>query len=267
LKMLTHRLRLVLLVGALSLLHCAAARAQFVTDTPDVAERGHVALKPSNEFDILQRSAYPARAQNTTTLEIDYGIFRDVELGVIAPALAVFNARAAEPRTPAGVGDVTLHLKYNFLKERDGSRRPSAALDFNVQLATADAAALGSGSTDAYLNGVVQKSLSKKTSLVVNGGLLFAGDLTSGALGVRTSERIFTGGVLVQRQFNGRWLLGVEVTGAAATDSSDRAGQLQVMFGGSAQLSERLSFNFGLVGGRFSASPRAGAVLGFEYDF
>ena len=265
--MLTRRLRPALLVGAISLLPCAAARAQFVTDTPDLAARGRLTLKPSNEFDILQRSAYPARAQNTTTLEIDYGIFRDVEFGVIAPALAVFNARAAGHGTPAGVGDVTLHLKYNFLKECDGSRRPSAALDFNLQLPTADAAEFGSGSTDVYLNGVVQKSLSKKTSLVLNGGLLFAGDLTSGALGVRTSERIFTGGVLLQRQFTGRWLLGVEVTGAAATDSSDREGQLQVMFGGSAALSKRLSVNFGLVGGRFSASPRAGGVIGFEYDF
>lgn len=214
--MTTHRLRLVLLAGVISLLPCAAARAQFVTDTSDVAARGRLALKPSNEFDILQRSAYPGRAQNTTTLEIDCGIFQDVELGVIAPAVAIFNASATGPRTPAGVGDVTLHLKYNFLKEREGAHHPSAALDFNLQLPTGDAAALGSGSTDVYLNGVVQKSLSKKTSLVVNAGLLFAGDLTSGALGVKTGERIFTGGVLVQRQFTGRWLLGVEVTGAAA---------------------------------------------------
>ena len=53
----------------------------------------------------------------------------------------------------------------------------------------------------------------------------------------------------------------------AATDSFDSIRQLQVMFGGSAALSERLSVNVGLVGGRFSASPRAGGVIGFECDF
>ncbi|HKC62831.1 MAG TPA: hypothetical protein VKB86_04305, partial [Pyrinomonadaceae bacterium] len=178
------------------------AQQPFYTDDADVTKEGKFHLQVSNEYDLLQRSSYPAKTQNLSVFEFDYGLFKDVEIGIDAPLLAIHNAPLASTRTAVGIGDVNFHLKYNFYKEREDSRWPALALNMNIELPTGDASKqLGSGLTDYYLNGILQKSLTKKTKLRMNGGILFAGNETTGVIGIKTRGRVFTAGSSLVKQF------------------------------------------------------------------
>jgi hypothetical protein len=44
-------------------------------------------------------------------------------------------------------------------------------------------------------------------------------------------------------------------------------GQLQATFGGNYNLKKNFALDFGVIIGRFPASPRAGGLLGFTVDF
>ena len=244
------------------------AQQPFYTDDADVTEKGKFHLQVSNEYDVLQRSSYPAKTQNLSVFELDYGLFKGVEIGVDAPLLAIHKARITRPRTALGIGDVNFHLKYNFYKEREDSKWPALALNMSIEFPTGDASKqLGSGLTDYYLNGILQKSLTKKTKLRMNGGILFAGNETTGVIGIRTRGRVFTAGSSLVKQFTRRLDLGAEITGAVTGNFQLSKGQLQALVGGNYALRKNLTFDFGIVGGRFSASPRAGAQLGFSLDF
>jgi hypothetical protein len=248
----------------------ATARAQqpFVTDDADVTDKGKFHLQASDEYDLLQRSLYPGKTQNTTNVEIDYGLFKGVEVGFAPPLLALHSARVVSPQTAFGLGDSTFHVKYNFYKEREDSRLPAMAFSAIVQFPTGDAGKrLGTGLTDYYFNGILQKSVTQKTKLRLNGGILFAGNTVNGLLGIRTRGRVFTAGGSLVKQYTKRLDLGAEVTGAVTGNFSLSKGQLQTLVGGNYALGKKLSLDFGLVAGRFAASPRLGAQLGFSKDF
>ncbi len=156
------------------------AQQPFYTDDADVTDKKKLHFQLSNEYDILQRAAYPSLRQNTTVFELDYGLLNGVEIGVDGPLIAISNSRVTTPKTPFGLGDLDFHIKYNFLKEREGSRLPALSATFNVELPTGNAREqIGSGLTDYFLNGILQKSVSKKTKLRLNGGILFAGNTTT----------------------------------------------------------------------------------------
>jgi len=158
------RLRFVLF---LLILPAATARAQqpFVTDDADTTPRRHFHFEFSNEFDLLQGSSFPSRKQNTADFELDYGLFDRVEIGIESPLLTIFNAPGTIPKTPSGVGDTNLSLKYNVLRERENSRMPAMAVAFNLELPTGDTKRqLGSGLADFYMNGILQKSLNRRSS-------------------------------------------------------------------------------------------------------
>ena len=200
----------------------------FYTDDADVTDKKKFHLQISNEFDLLQRSAYPTLRQNTAVFELDYGLLSHVEIGVDGPLIAIMNSRVISPRTPFGFGDLDLHIKYNFLKEREGSRRPALTATFSVELPTGDAKRqLGSGFTDYSLNGVLQKSLTKKTTLRLNSGILFAGSTATGDVGIRTRGTVLVGGASLVKQFTPKLDLGVEVTGAVTRALQLSHGQLQ----------------------------------------
>jgi hypothetical protein len=258
----------MLIILIWSLLLIAHAQQPFVTDDADVTDKGKFHLQVGNEYDLLQRTLYPAKTQNTTSFELDYGLWRGVEVGFAPPLLALHSSHVVMPQNSFGLGDATLHVKYNFLKEREGSRRPALTVSAIVQFPTGNQAKqLGTGLTDYYLNGILQKSVSTKTKLRLNGGLLFAGNTVNGLLGIRTRGRVFTGGGSIVRQFTKRLDLGAELTGAVTGNFQLSRGQLQTLVGGNYELRKGLTFDFGLVAGRFSASPRAGAQLGFSLDF
>jgi hypothetical protein len=257
------------LLAVLSLLPSRAlAQQPFYIDDTDVTDKGKLHFQFSNEYDALQRLSYPAKTQNTAVFELDYGLFKGVEIGIDAPLLAIHSASFVRPRTAAGIGDVNFHLKYNFYKEREDSKLPAMALNMNIELPTGDTSKLlGSGFTDYFLNGILQKSLTKKTKVRLNGGILFAGNTTTGALGIRTRGRVFTGGPSLVKQFTKKLDLGAEITGALTNNFQLSKGQLQGLVGGNYALRKNLTFDFGIVAGRFSASPRAGAQLGISLDF
>ena len=161
-----HLTRLILIICA----SCSASgstqgQQPFITDDADVAERHKFHLQIGNEFDILQRSKYPVLRQNFSAFELDYGLFNGVEVGLSVPLLAISHSHIREPKTNFGLSDSTVHLKYNFCKERANSRLPAMALSAVVQFPTGDAKTeLGSGLTDFYVNGILQRTLRSRTT-------------------------------------------------------------------------------------------------------
>lgn len=239
----------------------------FVTDDADVTAKRRFHFEFSNEFDWLNREATPSLRQNTANFEIAYGLLEGVEVAFSAPLITIWNNRGAFSGTVSGIGDSNISLKYNFLTERERSHRPALAINLNLELPTGDVSRqLGSGLADFYLNGILQKSLGSRTKLRLNGGILFAGNETSGALGIRTRGTVFTGGGSVVREINARLDLGVELVGAVTRNFDLGKGQLQAMVGGNYSLTEKITFDFGILAGR-GASPRAGVQLGISTDW
>lgn len=244
------------------------AQQPFVTDDADVTPKRKWHLEFSNEFDWLSRNAFPSLRQNTADLEIDYGLSDRVEVGIEAPYLTIFNDRVATPTTASGIGDANLSLKYNFIREREGLKRPAMAIALNLELPTGDQSRqLGSGLADFYMNGVVQKSAGARTKLRWNGGILFSGNETTGVLGIKTRGTVFTTGGSIVRQMNSRFDLGFELVGAVSKNSGLGKSQLQAMVGGNYSMNEHMTFDFGIVTGRHAASPRAGLQLGISIDW
>jgi hypothetical protein len=254
----------------LLILSAASTPAQqpFVTDDADTTPKKHFHFEFSNEFDLLQRASFPAARQNTADLELDYGLLSNVEIGIEVPLLTILNASGTTPKTITGVGDANLSLKYNFLSERENSRRPALALAFNLELPTGDTERqLGSGLADFYLNGILQKSVTSKTKLRLNGGILFSGNETTGVIGIKSRGTVFTAGGSVVKQFTPKLQLGIEFTGAMSSSFQLGKGQLQTLAGGNYQISKSVSFDFGVLAGKHAASPRAGLQLGVSIDF
>src|SRR5438270_6077443 len=127
----------------------------------------------------------------------------------------MFRAVGPLPQIAAGAGDTNLGLKWNFHKESDGSRMPALSASLYIEFPTGDTnQELGSGLRDYWLNLIGQKHLSEKTRVTANAGMLFAGNTSTGVLGIQTTRgRVYTGGVSLLHDLNGRWTLGAEVYG------------------------------------------------------
>jgi hypothetical protein len=228
----------------------AYAQQPFVTDDADVTPKGKLHFEFRNAFDLLQRSAYPNLRQDTANFELDYGLLPGVEIGIGSPIITIFHSRSTTPRAVGGIGDTNFSVKYNFYKERDGSRLPAMAVQLNVELPTGDVnRQLGSGLTDVWVNTVAQKSLTKKTVWRVNAGLQFAGNQATGVLGIATRGIVFTGGTSLIRKFGSRLQLGGEVAGAVTRNFELSRGQLQTLVGGNYELRKGLTIDFGVDGG------------------
>ena len=244
------------------------AQQPFVTDDADTTPKHHFHFEFSNEFDLLQRASFPAVRQNTADFELDYGLFDQVEIGFELPWLTIFNAAGSPPKATSGIGDANVSLKYNFLRERKNSRLPAMAVALNLELPTGDSnRQLGSGLADFYLNGILQKSLTRRTKLRLNGGILFSGNETTGAIGIKSRSTVFTGGGSFVREFSARLQLGVEIVGALEKNFQLGKGQLQSMFGGNYLIKKNASLDFGILAGKYAASPRVGIQMGLSLDF
>jgi len=69
------------------------------------------------------------------------------------------------------------------------------------------------------------------------------------------------------KQFTHKVDLGVEVAGAITKNLELSKGQLQTLLGGNYQFRKNVSFDFGIVVGKYDASPRAGLQLGISVDW
>jgi len=270
-NLLKPKLQSVFLFLSLLFILPLAAKAQlpFYTDDADTTDQGKVHFEFFNEHDILQKALYPGKRQNNANFTLNYGITKRIEFDVNAPLLTIINARTSPLGNPTGIGDTQFGVKYRFYDERDDSRLPAMAVVFYVEAPTGDTSKqLGSGVTDYWLYGVAQKSLTKKTKGRLNAGILFAGNSSTGLVGIRTTKgQVFTGNGSITKDFSSKLRLGVELFGAVTSNFQLSKGQLEVQVGGNYALGKQFSLAFGILGGRFIASPRVGALVGFAYDF
>jgi hypothetical protein len=242
------------------------AQLPFYTDDPAVTDRGTLHFEFFNEFDALQLQ-YPNLKQNTANYKVNYGLPHNLELDIDVPYLAIFRALGTPGST--GGGDTNLGIKWEFHKESPGSRLPALGASLYIEFPTGDSnQQLGSGLTDYWLNLIAQKSLSDKTRVTANLGYLFAGNTSTGVLGIQnTRGHVYTGGVSVLHDFTSRLTLGGEIYGGYTNNGDLGRSQFQALVGGQYAIRNGLSFSFGVLGGRYIASPRLGAQIGFAVDF
>src|SRR5262249_9498473 len=107
-----------------------------------------------------------------------------------------------------------------------------------------------------------------KTRLTANFGYLFAGNTSTGVVGISTARgHVYTGGLSLVHDFTPKLSLGAEAYGGLADTGGLGRDQLQGLAGGSHAVNARFSLAFGLLGGRYEASPRIGGQVGFAIDF
>jgi hypothetical protein len=247
----------------------ACAQQPFYTDDPGVTDRGKFHFELANEFDVLQTSLYPSLRQNTLNYRLNYGLPWHLEIDVDSPYLGIFRTNATQARRSFGPGDTNLGLKWAIHEEKDGSRAPAFSTSFYVEFPTGNNHdQLGSGLVDYWLNGIAQKQIGHNTRVTANAGILFAGNTSTGLVGIQTTRgRVFTAGLSVIRKMSPRLELGAELYGGVTGNLDLGKSQLQALIGGKYELRKGLSLDFGILGGKFIASPRAGAQLGFSVDF
>ena len=124
-----------------------------------------------NEYDWLQPGQAPHLRQNTVNMRVNYGLGRGLELDVDSPLITIFNDATTSPRRPFGIGDTNFGVKYNLRAEHPDSRVPAFTVTAYIETPTGDdATGLGSGLTDVWMYGVVQKTLAPALVLRLNGG-------------------------------------------------------------------------------------------------
>jgi hypothetical protein len=263
-----HRLRLRSVLVLFAVGHAALLVAQmpFYTDDPDVTDRGTLHFEFYNEYDGLQSSQYPDLRQNTANFKLNYGLPLNLELDVDAPYLAIY--RSPGTATSSGVGDTDMGIKWNFRKS-PRPLSPALAASLYIEFPTGDThQQLSSGLTDYWLNFIAQEPFTDKTRLTLNVGYLFAGNTSTGVVGIQTLRgHVYTGGLSLLHDFNPRLTLGGEIYGGVADKNGLGKNQLQGMVGGQYTVRNGLSFAFALLGGRYAASPRIGGQVGFAVDF
>ncbi len=247
---------------------CVHARAQlpFYTDDTGVTEAGKWHFEFFNEYDALQLQ-YPNVRQNTANFKINTGLPHNLELDLDAPYLNI--ERTDGNQSSSGVGDTNFGIKWTFHKETAGARLPGFSSSFYVELPTGDSKQqLGSGLADYWLNFIGQKSISEKTRITANLGMLFAGNTSTGVIGTNnTRGKVYTGGLSLLHDFTTRLTLGGEIYGGYAQNAGLGRQQFQAMAGGQYTIRNGLQFCFGLLGGKYVASPQIGGQIGFAVDF
>jgi hypothetical protein len=247
---------------------CLFGQQPFYTDDAATTAKGHLHFEFFNEFDALQHELYPSIRQNTANMKLNFGVTDSLELDFDNPYLAIFRSQLMEPRSLNGIGDTNLGLKWNFHKESSDSRMPALSATMYFEFPTGDETQqLGSGLVDYVFNGIVQKSISDRTKITGNLGVVFAGNTSTGLVGIQTRGRVYTGGASVIHKYTERLSLGVEWSGAVSRNLDLGKGQLQFLGGGSYEVRKGLAVDFAVLGGKYVASPLVGAQLGFSVDF
>jgi hypothetical protein len=257
---------LVLVLASLAA-HPSHAQLPFYTDDPSVTPVRALHIEFFNEIDALQSAQFPNLRQNTANIKLNTGLPHNLELDFDAPYLSIYR----DPSTPSstGAGDTNLGIKWNFRREVQNSRRPVLSASFYVEFPTGDSHnQLGSGLIDYWLNFIFQEPVTPKTRLNLNLGVLFAGNTSTGVVGVATTRgQVYTSSLSVLHDIHSRLTVGGEVyAGVADTDGLGRT-QLQGMAGGSIALHSGLALTFWLIVGKYEASPRIGGQVGLSMDF
>jgi hypothetical protein len=255
----------LLIAGALNP-RPAFAQLPFYTDDPAVTPQGVWHFEFFNEYDALQSSQFPDLRQNTANVKVNYGLPHDLEVDVDAPYLSILRATGVQ--SSAGQGDVNLGIKWEFHKTPQYSLAPSLAASLYIEFPTGNTQKqLSSGVTDYWLNFIVQKPLSEKTRINVNVGYLFAGNTSTGVLGITTTRgHVSTGGLSLLHDWTPRLTLGIEAYGGISSNDALGRSQLQFLAGGDYTLRNGLAVTFAVLGGKYVASPRIGGQIGLTIN-
>jgi hypothetical protein len=242
------------------------AQMPFYTDDPAVTEPHIIHVEIFDEYDGLQSPQFPDLNQNTLNARINFSPLRHLELDLDVPYLTI--DRASGSRTSHGVGDTDLGAKWNIHEVTKDSALPALAVSFYVEFPTGNSAQeLGSGLTDYALNFSAQEPLSEATRINVNLGLLFAGNTSTGAVGIETRRgQVYTGGVSLLHDMTSKLTVGGEVYGGISDGAGKDKTQLQAMLGAQYAITEGVSLSLGLLGGRYGATPRVGGQIGIAVD-
>jgi len=242
------------------------AQAPFTTDDSDVAPRGTAHVEIWDQVDWLQSTAAPHYRQNTFNMRVNYGWTDRVELDLDAPLLIIYNNE--EPYRVSGIGDTELGVKWNLREAQHGSNGVAAALAAYVEFPTGEPTNdLGSGVVDVWTYVVLEKAIGVGTTIRLNGGYLFAGNTSTGVVGITTARgHVATMSGSLTRAVSPRVSVGGEVAAAVTTKKELERGQLQALFGFVFQPREPFTVTAGFVVGHFSASPRFGVQVGFSVD-
>ena len=261
-------LRWVMMALLLAAGTMALAQQPFYTDDAHVADLHHWHLESNNEYDFLPKDSFPNLRQDTQTIKFSVGAFKNCEIGMDFPMIVIYNHPIAGLGNPIGLGDMDFSIKYRLHEEKEGSRMPAFTVSLNLEPPTGNPnKQLGSGLMDYYLNSIMEKTLTKKLTLRLNGGATFAGNTLNGAIGIKTRGTIFTGGASLVRQFTPKLDLGVEVTGGFTSNLELGRGQLSEQIGGNYEIRKNMTIDFGFIAGQAVGSPRWGYQLGFSKDF
>lgn len=243
------------------------AQLPFYTDDSEVTESGTLHFEFFNEYDGLQSSQFPDLRQNTANFKLNYGLPHSLELDFDVPWLLI--ARAPGSSNSAGIGDSDMGVKWKFHKSSVQSHAPALAATMYIEFPTGDEGQeLGSGIADYWLNSIAQVPFTDKTRVNANFGFLFAGNTSTGVIGVQTKRgHVYTGGLSFLHDFTSKLTLGGEAYGGLGDTSGLGKDQLQGLIGGQYALSNTFSFTFAILGGRYEASPQIGGQMGFAVDF
>jgi len=159
-------------------------------------------------------------------------------------------------------------VKWNFRGLSQGSYLPALSASLYIEFPTGnERQQLGSGLTDYWLNFIAQVPLTDKTRVTTNVGFLFAGNTSTGVVGIQTRRgHVYTGGVSLLHDFSPRLTLGGEAYGGIADATGLGRSQLQGLFGGMYAIKNGFSITFAVLGGKYEASPRIGGQVGFAID-
>jgi hypothetical protein len=244
----------------------ALAQMPFLTDDPGVAESGMLHIEISNELDSLQSLQYPDLRQNTANFKANFGLPHGLEFDIDAPYITI--DRASNTRNSQGIGDTNLGVKWNIRDVSPDSRRPGFAVSFYTEFPTGNARQeLGSGVTDYWLNFITQLPVSDHTRFNLNMGILFAGNTSTGVVGIETKRgQVYVGGLSLQHDINDRLSVGGEIFGGVSDSSGLNRTQLQALVGAQYAIHDGVTLCFGLTTGAYTASPRLGALIGIAID-
>jgi hypothetical protein len=261
--------RMRLLAALLVIAACANAQQPFLTDDAEVADLHRFHMELFTEHDVLQASAYPSLQQNTTRLQVTFGLLDRLEIGFDAPLIIIYNDHQVGAANAFGVGDLDLQMKYKIRSEREGSRWPAVTVGLFVELPTGQTSnQLGSGIADYWLNGITQKQLSPKLTWRINSGILFSGNTLTGAIGIRAVRGIvITASSSLSYQLTPKWLVGADLAGAITNQFDLGKSQMQGLLGSKYQLTKSLGLDFAITSGRYEGSPRVGGAIGISVDF
>jgi hypothetical protein len=260
-----------ILAAAMPLICCcaanpASAQMPFYTDDPSITPIKTIHIELFDEYDGLQSSQFPDKRQNTANFKVNVSPFSHLELDLDFPYLNIQRAQGVD--NSGGIGDTNLGAKWSFPARNSDPLNSSYAISFYVEFPTGDSAnGLGSGLTDYWLNFAMQIPFSEATRINWNLGLLFAGNTSTGAVGIQTRRgQVYTGGMSLLHDLTSRLTIGVELYGGVSDGAGHDKTQLQAMLGGEFSIRDGLALSFGALGGKYGATPSLGGQVGVAID-